>query len=158
EVWGRVRARMRTRGVSQCEMSARRGTSYGGTSHFRFAPSRAVIAHYAAALVDPELARHAESDLFWDRVLAVRPAGEEEVYDLTVPGPACWLADGIVSHNSGAIEQDADIVLFIDREDMYKDDAEVRGLAEVIIGKNRNGPTRTVPLKFFDKYTLFTNL
>ena len=46
--------------------------------------------------------------MFWDRVVAIEPAGEEEVFDLTVPGPEIWLADGIVSHNSGAIEQDAD--------------------------------------------------
>jgi replicative DNA helicase len=59
---------------------------------------------------------------------------------------------------SGAIEQDADMVLFIDREELYKDDTEVKGLAEVIVGKHRNGPTGSVPLKFFDKYTLFVNL
>ena len=59
---------------------------------------------------------------------------------------------------SGAIEQDADMILFIDREDMYKDDSENKGLAEVIIGKHRNGPTGMVKLRFFSQYTLFTNL
>jgi len=59
---------------------------------------------------------------------------------------------------SGAIEQDADLVLFIDREELYKDDPENKGIAEVIIGKHRNGPTGTVPLRFFDRYTLFVNL
>jgi replicative DNA helicase len=59
---------------------------------------------------------------------------------------------------SGAIEQDADLVLFIDREEMYKEEAETKGLAEVIIGKHRNGPTGTLRLRFFSEYTLFVNL
>jgi replicative DNA helicase len=59
---------------------------------------------------------------------------------------------------SGAIEQDADLVLFIDREEMYKDETENKGVAEVVIGKHRNGPTGTVKLRFFSQYTLFVNL
>ena len=59
---------------------------------------------------------------------------------------------------SGAIEQDADIIMFIDREDMYKEDTENKGIAEVILGKHRNGPTGTIQLRFFSQYTLFTNL
>lgn len=61
---------------------------------------------------------------------------------------------------SGAIEQDADIIMFIHREDYYaakKGSAEKTGLAEVIIGKHRNGPTGTVELTFVDKYTAFGN-
>jgi len=63
---------------------------------------------------------------------------------------------------SGALEQDADVVLFIFREDMYGNDAErkpeVEGLAEIIIGKQRNGPTGTVRLAFLKQYTRFENL
>jgi replicative DNA helicase len=46
-----------------------------------------------------DLERWTAPDVVWDRVVAVEDDGEEMVYDLTVPGPACWLADGIVSHN-----------------------------------------------------------
>jgi replicative DNA helicase len=90
-------------------------------------------------------------------VLRVRPAGEVEVFDLTVPGPESWLADGIVSHNSGALEQDADLVMFIYREEEYKPSEENRGIAEIIIGKQRNGPTGTLKLAFIKEFTRFEN-
>ncbi|NNC33097.1 replicative DNA helicase [Longimicrobium terrae] len=160
EVFGRVKERMAERGMSQRAMASARGTSYGGTSHFRFAPSRAVVAEYATLLDDEQLHAWAESDLFWDRVVSVVPEGEEEVFDLTVPGPSCWLADGIVSHNSGAIEQDADVIMFLFRPEYYfgptdKEGNSLEGRAELIIGKQRNGATGTVNLMFLKEFTRF---
>jgi replicative DNA helicase len=59
---------------------------------------------------------------------------------------------------SGAIEQDADVILFLYREEVYNKSEENRGKAEIIIGKQRNGPTDKVDLAFLDKYTRFENL
>jgi replicative DNA helicase len=63
---------------------------------------------------------------------------------------------------SGALEQDADVVLFIYREDQYGDKnaapADANGIAEIIIGKQRNGPTGVVKLAFIREFTRFENL
>jgi len=59
---------------------------------------------------------------------------------------------------SGAIEQDADVILFLYRDEVYNKSEENRGKAEIIIGKQRNGPTDKVDLAFLDKYTRFENL
>ena len=80
------------------------------------------------------------------------------MFDLTVPGPANWLADGIVSHNSGAIEQDADVILLIYREEVYEPNTTRKGIADIIIAKQRNGPTGEVHLTFLGEYTRFENL
>ena len=59
---------------------------------------------------------------------------------------------------SGSIEQDADIVMFLHREDYYDKETEKKNIAEVIIAKNRNGETGTVELAWMGKYTKFANL
>jgi replicative DNA helicase len=59
---------------------------------------------------------------------------------------------------SGAIEQDADVVMFVFREEYYKpDDPDLQGVAELIIAKQRNGPTGTAKLAFVRKFARFEN-
>ena len=158
EIFNQVRHLMAEEGMSHRTMQAIRGVAYGGSSHFNFAPSRRTVLEYANILDDTKLKECATNDLFWDQVVEIIPDGTEDVFDLTVPGPASWLADGIISHNSGAIEQDADIIGFIYRDEVYDKNSDWKGTAEFIVSKQRNGPTGLVRLAFLQQYTSFENL
>jgi replicative DNA helicase len=59
---------------------------------------------------------------------------------------------------SGSIEQDADVVIFLYRDEMYNPDTADVGLSEVIVAKHRNGPTGTVRLAWLPRYTRFANM
>ncbi|MEO0973560.1 MAG: DnaB-like helicase C-terminal domain-containing protein, partial [Pseudomonadota bacterium] len=58
---------------------------------------------------------------------------------------------------SGAIEQDADLICFIYREEVYEKDTTRKGIADIIIAKQRNGPVGDFPLTFLGEYTRFEN-
>jgi replicative DNA helicase len=152
-----VRLVMGTRGVTPRQMASMRNVAYNGTAHFRFAPGRRLIGHYAELLESRELAIWSESDLFWDRVVEISTGEVEDVFDLTVPGPANWLADGVVTHNSGALEQDADMILLIYREEVYDKNTTKKGIAEIDLAKHRNGEIGTFLLTFQGQYTRFVN-
>ncbi len=156
-VLDRVKHVMEQRGLSKYELAELRGIA-SGSDLFLHAPSRSTLLKYADLLSDSQLRDVATSDLFWDRIISIEPDGEEDVYDLTVPGLESWVANSIISHNSGAIEQDADVILFIYRDVVYNKDAENPHVAEVIIGKNRHGATGTIETHFEGRYTRFENL
>jgi replicative DNA helicase len=149
-----VLQRMAARRISRGEMAALRGIT--GQASFVSSMSRGMLAQYAEILDDEELRTWASSDLFWDRVTGVVPIGREEVFDLTVPGPTSWLAGpgAAVSHNSGSLEQDSDVVAFIHRDDS---DPEKKKEAELILAKHRNGPTGSIKLNFEPSLTQFRN-
>ncbi|MCH2043507.1 MAG: replicative DNA helicase [Saprospiraceae bacterium] len=163
QIFDLVKDKMKEQGISQRKIASLRGTAYGGSSHFKYAPSRGVLTQYADILDDDELYTWASSDLYWDKIIEIEPIGEEEVYDLTVLSNHNWIANGIISHNSGAIEQDADIVSFIYRPEYYQilEDEEgnsLKGIGEIIIAKHRNGSLDTVRLKWDGQFARFSNL
>jgi replicative DNA helicase len=100
-----------------------------------------------------ELIRLSQSDVYWDQVASIEWAGEEEVFDLEVPGHHNFVAGDIIVHNS--LEQDADVVMFIYREEMYKPETEKQHIADIIVAKHRHGPTRTIQLFFREQLAQF---
>ncbi|MBU2177744.1 MAG: hypothetical protein KJ556_21840, partial [Gammaproteobacteria bacterium] len=91
------------------------------------------------------------SDVIWDSVISVKQIGKHQTYDLSVEGVASFIVEGVVTHNSGAIEQVADVVGFIHRPEYYgttycEEYGDVTGKAFLFIDKDRNGPTGEVEL------------
>ncbi|HVJ95703.1 MAG TPA: replicative DNA helicase [Acidimicrobiia bacterium] len=117
--------------------------------------SRPLMQRIADEVPDAYLRDLATSDVLWDQIVAVEPRGEAPVFDATVHGTHNFVANDIVVHNS--IEQDADVVLFIYRDEYYNEDSDQKGLAEIIVSKHRNGPVGTTKLVFHGDYTTFEN-
>jgi replicative DNA helicase len=107
-------------------------------------------------LPNPEdINKLANSDLFWDKIISIEPLDEVDVYDIEVPEFHNFLAENIIVHNS--IEQDADMVMMIYRDDYYNPESEKAGMADLIIAKHRSGPVGIVELLFQASITKFKN-
>jgi replicative DNA helicase len=142
EIWSRVRSALADRGVSHREFATAMGTRFSGSNMWKHAPSRGRLARVAAILGDADLDLYATNDVFWDEVESIEWLGEQEVYDATVLGWHNFVANGIAAHNS--IEQDADVVILVHREDAYDKESPRAGEADFIVAKHRNGPTDTI--------------
>jgi len=118
--------------------------------------SRAAI--LAERLRARDVLEQATDDILWDRVVEITPKGVKPVFDLVMPGTHNFIGDGIACHNSGELEQVADLVLFIYREDYYNPETEKKNIAELIIAKHRNGPIGMVELFFHKEHSRFGNL
>ena len=161
EVRPKVVAAMAEKGVNGRELAEALGETYNGgyllgTPERRRRFSRPRLARMASVLESEELANIAQSDLFWDRIVEITPLGEQPTFDVTVEGTHNFIADGVVVHNS--IEQDADMVMFLYRDEYYNSESDDKGIAEVIVGKHRNGPTGKVQLAWMEQYTKFASL
>ena len=147
---------MQTSGITIRKMQAQLGVAHCGTTLYKHNLSRERASKLAMVVKSEEIDRLANSDVYWDEIVSIEPDGEAEVYDLTVPTIHNFIANNIVVHNS--LEQDADVVIMLYREEYYMPDTPDRGIAEVIISKHRNGPTGTVKLLFDSQFTRFRNL
>jgi len=142
EVWTRVREILVQRRMTHRQFSTAIGTQFRASTLWKRAPSRQRLARVAAALDAADLELMATNDVFWDEVVAVEPLGQQDVYDATVLGTHNFVANGIATHNS--IEQDADVVILLHRDDYYDKESPRAGEADFIVAKHRNGPTDTV--------------
>ncbi|MFW0170637.1 replicative DNA helicase [Rothia sp. P4278] len=156
QVWDDVRKILSEEGMSHREFQAAMGSQYCGSSYDKSAPSGSRLEKVATVLDAADLEMLAVNDLFWDTVTGIEYDGEEEVFDATVLGNHNFVANGITVHNS--IEQDADMVILLHREDYYDKESTRAGEADVIVAKHRNGPTKTIAVAFQGHYSRFANM
>ena len=110
----------------------------------------------SAGVGSARLTDAALNDVYWDEIAAIEPDGVDDVYDLTVPGYHNFVANDLIVHNS--IEQDADVVIFVYREDYYNEDTDRQNIADLMVAKHRHGTTGTVSLFFRKELTQFRDL
>ena len=144
--------------LARAEVERRRGRMREAAADYELAGSIVVASHSQdlAALADADLELTATNDVRWDEVVAVEPCGEQDVFDATVLGTHNFIADGIAVHNS--IEQDADMVILLHREDAYEKESPRAGEADFIVAKHRNGPTATITVAFQGHYSRFVDM
>jgi replicative DNA helicase len=143
-------------GLSTRQMQSSLGMKYCGTSLYKSAISRDRADRLAQVLQSTDILNLANSDVYWDKVKEINFLDEVMVYDLTVPTLSNFVANGFYVHNS--IEQDADLVINLYRDEYYNPETPDRGVAEIIIAKHRNGPVGTVKLLFEPRLTKFENM
>ena len=153
-VWRTIVEPARTdAGMTARELQAGLKTSYCGSALYKSNLGRERAARVAEIVRSDELRRLAMSDVYWDRIDAIEPDAETEVYDLTVDAHHNFVSNGVITHNS--IEQDADLVMFIYRDEYYNDESEREGIADLIISKHRNGGLGVVELAFQKEFPRF---
>jgi replicative DNA helicase len=156
EVWGQVKASLVSRATSHRQFAAAMGTQFCGSAIWKHAPSRSRLHRTAALLEDREIHASATSDVFWDQIVEISSIGEHDVYDGTVDGTHNFVANGISVHNS--LEQDADMVILLNRPDAFERDDPRGGEADLILAKHRNGPTKTVTVAHQLHLSRFANM
>ena len=156
EVWDLVKTERSRAGMSERALQAAIGLHYCGATLYKSSPSRDRLARIAEALDSAPLRSLATDDVLWDRVVSVEALGPQPVYDATVKQTHNFVADGIVAHNS--LEQDADMVVLLHREDAYERESPRAGEADLILAKHRNGPTGLVTVAFQGHYSRFVDM
>ncbi|WP_246087032.1 replicative DNA helicase [Nocardioides humi] len=152
-VWDDVRQTMSADPVAVRELMREFGSAATMT---RTAPGRQKLFRIASILGDSDLALMATNDIYWDEIRSVELVGEMPVFDATVLGVHNFVANGIALHNS--IEQDADMVILLHRDDVYEKESTRPGEADLIVAKHRNGATRDIVVAFQGHYSRFVDM
>lgn len=156
EVWKRVRNVLADREITHRQFASAMALQFCGSTMWKHSPSRSRL-HRAAALIDDrEIHALATSDVYWDTVVEITSLGEQDVYDGTVSGTHNFVANSISVHNS--LEQDADMVILLNRPDAFERDDPRGGEADFILAKHRNGPTKTVTVAHQLHLSRFANM
>jgi replicative DNA helicase len=142
-------------GMTTRQMQSLINLQYCGTGLYKQNVSRIRADKIAQVVNSNELSALAQSEIYWDSITDIEFDGEEQVYDMTVPGHHNFVADDFIVHNS--LEQDADIVMFIHRPELYEKDTLKQNLAQIKVSKHRNGPVGTIELVFRSNLTRFEN-
>ena len=156
EVWVRVREALSAKQMTHRGFAAAMGAQFCGSTMWKHSPSRGRLHRAAALLDDPAIHALATNDVFWDTVAEITSLGAQDVYDGTVDGTHNFVANGISVHNS--LEQDADMVILLNRPDAFERDDPRGGEADFILAKHRNGPTKTVTVAHQLHLSRFANM
>ncbi|OBJ85273.1 replicative DNA helicase [Mycobacterium asiaticum] len=155
-IWTQVRDALSGKGLTHRQFAAAMGTQFCGSTMWKHAPSRSRLHRAAAVLEDREIHALATSDVYWDTIVEITSLGVDDVYDGTVAGTHNFVANGIGVHNS--LEQDADMVILLNRPDAFERDDPRGGEADFILAKHRNGPTKTVTVAHQLHLSRFANM
>ncbi|MCL5407530.1 MAG: replicative DNA helicase [Patescibacteria group bacterium] len=156
DIWQKIVQKFTDLGWTTRQFHQEMQWAYSGTQRYNNGISRNRLSSIAQVLGDGVLSDLADSDIFWDEIAEIKEVGVESVYDITVPKNHNFIANDIVVHNS--IEQDADVVMFIYRDEMYEQDSEKKNIAEILIRKHRHGPTGDVQLYWKPEYMKFATI
>jgi replicative DNA helicase len=156
QLWARVRAVMADAGMPRRKVAATTSIHVRESTGWKAGPSGERLGRVAAVLEHADLEMYATNDVLWDSITSIEPVGEHDVYDATVLGLHNFVGNGIALHNS--IEQDADMVILLHREDAYEKESPRAGEADFIVAKHRNGPTATITVAFQGHYSRFVDM
>ena len=143
EVWKIIDEVRKDYGLTWREFAKKLKMSYCGSSLFKSGVSRDRMKRIGVFLDDDRIHNLSNSDIYWDEIISIEKQGIEEVFDLVIDKVHNFVANDVIVHNSGGIEQDADVVMFL-----YREDEEDLESCKLYIAKHRNGATGTIDLRF----------
>jgi replicative DNA helicase len=156
EVWNKVKSHMSERRWTDHDFALATNTRFDGEKMWTHAPGRKRLHRIAMVFDDRNLHDLTTNDVFWDKIVDIISMGKHDVYDGTVSGTHNFVANLVDLHNS--LEQDADMVILLHRPDAFERDDPRGGEADLILGKHRNGPTKTITLAHQLHLSRFTNM